>query len=105
MHDGRFVWQLLFTVTLASTLRQLYGLAVVYWCVPCAELCVRVAQIFSYVDVALIHVCAHSTHTCARTHKHTHSYNYEARHGAVFSLFLPFMLSPKSMLHLRFSQQ
>jgi len=99
MHDGQFMWKLLFTLTLASTRRHLYSLAVLYCFVPCAELCVREAQIFSYADVAVIHVCAHSTHT------HTNSNNYEALHCAVFSIFLPFVLSPKTMLHLRFSQQ
>jgi len=97
MHDGQFMWKLLFTLTVASSLRQLYCLAVVYCFVPCADLCVRVAQIFSFADVALIHICSHSTHT------HTHSNNYEAVRCAVLSVFLPFVLSPKSMIHLRFS--
>ena len=37
MHDGQFMWKLLFTLTLGSTLRHLYSLAVVYFFLPCAE--------------------------------------------------------------------
>jgi len=67
MHDGQFMWKLLCTLTFASALRHVYSLVLVFCFVPCAELCVGEAQIFSYADVAVIHVCAHSTHTHART--------------------------------------
>jgi len=44
MHAGQFMWKFLCILTAVSSPRQLYGLAVVYCFVPCAELCVRVAH-------------------------------------------------------------